>query len=88
MVLKDIDERKNEVKNVMNKLNELELSHGLKINVKLFPELAQFYKICQEYIKTGERFVGSIMMPLIGRELCYEMPREKTRNVKVALKCK
>lgn len=69
--------RSHEIKDLLKKLNSLELSHNVKLCPIMFSEIKEFYKICQEYIRSGETCIGSIRIEPIGRDLVYELYSHK-----------
>ena len=78
VLIKTKEERKAELLTVMKQLNELGLS-------KEIDGIAEFYKLCQEYIETGEGQSGKIKLVGFKRELVYILPKRKEVKVNVNL---
>lgn len=57
-----LEERKNEIKEILNHLNEFEL------NPKYEP-IKKLYKLFKQYIDTGQRLVINIPFPMINRRI-------------------
>lgn len=78
---KTIETRRKEIKDLLYKLNNIELTHNIKLSPITFPEIKEFYILCQNYIKTGNNNTGSIKLVLLNRDLIYEFNNHKELNV-------
>lgn len=77
--LKTESERKDEVLNIINKLNSLGLSSE-------YPGVNDFYKICKDYIKTGNGGNGKIKLLGLKRVLEYILATRSGVECSVNLK--
>lgn len=77
--LKTENERKEEVLNIINKMNSLGLSSE-------HPGISNFYKICKIYIKTGEGQNGKIKLLGLKRVLEYILSTRSGVECNVNLK--
>ena len=80
--VKDKEERKYQVKNLLNQINNFD------IKPDMFPEIKEFHKICFDYINNGLSQNGKIHLEVVNRDLVYILPNAKHINASITLKYK
>jgi hypothetical protein len=80
---KTIEEKKLQIKSLLNQINEFE------INISMFPEIKIFHQIIKKYIYENIPSSGKIHLDVINRDLVYILPNAKHIICSVNLKyCK
>tara|TARA_Y100000389_G_scaffold205137_1_gene263886 strand:+ start:13349 stop:13603 length:255 start_codon:yes stop_codon:yes gene_type:complete len=80
--IKDENERKYQVKNLLIQLNQF------NIQKNIFPELKDFHEACKDYVQNGNARSGKIYLEVVKRDLEYILPMSKHVDAKINLKCK
>lgn len=83
---KNKETRQKEISNILKQLNEIDISHNLRFNIRNFVELKDFLIFCKDYIETGKNISGKIVIPSINRELQYDFPKSNNKECNVLLK--
>ena len=78
-IYRNKEERKEEVKILINKLAELQISSE-------YDAIKQFYKLLAKYISDGERIIVNIPFPEISKRIEGILPVNKLEEVTIRLK--